>query len=81
MRLEMIVEMIFNILPNQRTCPCILSRNVGAMFLDSGATFSARSNVETLLHHVFRFSIIYHLSSKNESGVFAVSDIRSYAIQ
>ena len=61
MRLEMIVEMIFNILPNQRTCPCILSRNAGAMFLDSGATFSSpeqRWNVAPLLHHVFRFSEI-----------------------
>ena len=53
----MIVEMIFNILPNQRTCPCILSRNVGAMFLDLEQRFRALSNVETLLHHVFRFSL------------------------
>ena len=52
----MIVEMIFNILPNQRTCACILSRNVGAMFLDLEQRFRTRSNVETLLHHVFRFS-------------------------
>ena len=52
----MIVEMIFNILPNQRTCPCILSRNVGAMFLDLEQRFRALSNVETLLHHVFSFS-------------------------
>ena len=53
----MIVEMIFNVLPNQRTCPCILSRNVGAMFLDLEQRFRALSNVETLLHHVFRFSL------------------------